>query len=276
MSLGGDKNPLTHCESRSFDSEDDPRDDDLLELEEEEEDDDDQDADYVEEGFQQRSTSSYTIPPPIPTHSRPKGAPAPKLPPSIPVANAQHRGTVNTRAIFLPASNPAQKNRPRPARKVSVPTPPLIASSRPSNVRRAGQPSHRATLSIGSSHSAFGGPNGADTGDPSIPDPNEEGIVFVSGAQAMNMVFLDFQPNMFLVRQDLTESLYPSFLEPPSKLTPLRCLICKKVYNGPNARSMWRRHITQKHGFTLGGKKGNGKGKKENMDGTCTFCVAFT
>lgn len=89
----------------------------------------------------------------------------------------------------------------------------------------------------------------------------------ISGAQAMHMTFLDFGPNMYLIRKDLTDPLYPSFLEPPSKLTPLRCLCCKKVYNGPNARSMWRRHITQKHQFILGGKKGNGKGKKEVVDG---------
>ena len=68
---------------------------------------------------------------------------------------------------------------------------------------------------------------------------------------------------MFLVRREFEMQLYPSALEPPSKLTPLRCLFCKKIYNGPNARSMWRRHMTQKHNFLLGGKKGNGKGRKE-------------
>ncbi|KAG9027700.1 hypothetical protein FS837_004189 [Tulasnella sp. UAMH 9824] len=241
-----------------FDSEDDQPDDDEV--------DEDQDEDYAEDdSFSLPPQASLhqqhdqPIPPPIPTHSRPPRLPAPKFHNPLPVANSAHRAANQSRAVILPTNHRQPQNKPRQARRVSPTNPPLIASSRPSNVRRAGAPSHRATLSVSSQ--GLG-----DAGDPSIPDPNEEGIIMISGAQAMHMTFLDFGANMYLIRKDLTDPLYPSFLEPPSKLTPLRCLCCKKVYNGPNARSMWRRHITQKHQFILGGKKGNGKGKKEVVD----------
>ncbi|KAG9019310.1 hypothetical protein FRB90_004023 [Tulasnella sp. 427] len=241
-----------------FDSDDDQND--------EEEADEDQDDDYVDDDSfslsQQVSAQlqqDQPVPPPIPTHSRPYRLTVPKFNNPLPVANSAHRATNQSRAVILPTNHRQPQNRPRQARRVSPTNPPLIASSRPSNVRRAGAPSHRATLSVSSQ--GLG-----DAGDPSVPDPSEEGIIIISGAQAMHMTFIDFAPNMYLNRKDLTDPLYPSFLEPPSKLTPLRCLCCKKVYNGPNARSMWRRHITQKHLFVLGGKKGNGKGKKETVD----------
>ncbi|KAG8896441.1 hypothetical protein FRB99_008889 [Tulasnella sp. 403] len=213
------------------------------------------DDDPTDEYFDQAQNTPYPaiVPPPIPTHSRPHHVSAPVLSGTIPVANTARPGA--SRAVILPANSHLPKNRPRVQRKqttgITFPPP-----SRPSHARRPSGPSQLSALG-----SVTGGT--ADPHDPSLPDPTEEGIIMISGEQAMSMVFTDFQSHMFLVRKDLTESLYPSRLEPPSKLTPLRCLFCKKVYNGPNARSMWRRHITQKHGFVLGGKKGNGKGRRD-------------
>ncbi|KAG8995910.1 hypothetical protein FRB94_008703 [Tulasnella sp. JGI-2019a] len=237
--------------------------------------DDRNDNDYVDAGESYTPLStSVPAPPQVPLHSRPahlvfpnKSQPQPLLTQSTsqshlqpPVANAQHRGQSSavSRPIILPTPAPnVQKPRSRPARRGGVlSNPPLVASARPSNVKRVGAPCHRATLSVSS------GSGPVDVIDPAVPDPNEEGIVMISPAQAHQLRFVDFTENMFLARNEFTDPMYPAHLEPPSKLSPLRCLCCKKQYNGPNARSMWRRHITQKHHFQLGGKKGNGKGRK--------------
>ncbi|KAE9411005.1 hypothetical protein BT96DRAFT_912371 [Gymnopus androsaceus JB14] len=92
---------------------------------------------------------------------------------------------------------------------------------------------------------------------------------------------------------DNTSSLipYPSYLEPPRGWCPakkkdlkdagsegrsegeeprLRCTFCRRTYAGPNAKSMWRRHVFEKHRIAMsnrrdGGDRPRGRGSmKEN------------
>lgn len=70
------------------------------------------------------------------------------------------------------------------------------------------------------------------------------------------MKFTDFQPGEYIVREDWSGSMkFPENLDPPNGLETLRCLFCEKQYSGVNARSMWRRHVSQKHDVILAGAK---------------------
>ncbi|KAG8979783.1 hypothetical protein FRB90_007963 [Tulasnella sp. 427] len=64
------------------------------------------------------------------------------------------------------------------------------------------------------------------------------------------MTYTEVPEGTYLLRTDFAEG-YPKQLEPPRKTTDMRCLFCKRHYSGPNARGMWRRHVTGKHDFVF-------------------------
>ncbi|KAH9947906.1 hypothetical protein B0H21DRAFT_850800 [Amylocystis lapponica] len=102
--------------------------------------------------------------------------------------------------------------------------------------------------------------------------------------------FLDPADFISAVNTDPTAIAYPPQLEPPRGWCPtrkkdlkegwpdgsgpkLRCTFCRRSYSGVNAKSMWRRHVYEKHKIamsnrrdnTLGERKGRGS-NKENKD----------
>ena len=91
------------------------------------------------------------------------------------------------------------------------------------------------------------------------PNPNPPpGLdsTWIHKGLALKMKFTDFQPGEYIVREDWPGSMkFPDNLDPPNGLDTLRCLFCEKQYSGVNARSMWRRHVSQKHDVVLSGTK---------------------
>lgn len=87
------------------------------------------------------------------------------------------------------------------------------------------------------------------------PPPGPDSTWICKGL-ALKMKFTDFQPGEYIVREDWPGSMqFPDNLDPPNGLDTLRCLFCEKQYSGVNARSMWRRHVSQKHDVILSGSK---------------------
>ncbi|KAF8338129.1 uncharacterized protein EI90DRAFT_3151917 [Cantharellus anzutake] len=93
----------------------------------------------------------------------------------------------------------------------------------------------------------------------STPQPENARVadnVMIPKHVALKMNFDDFKPEEFLDRGEWSDlARYPINLDPPNGLMTLRCLFCEKKYSGPNARSMWRRHVGGKHNFVLNGGK---------------------
>lgn len=69
---------------------------------------------------------------------------------------------------------------------------------------------------------------------------------------------------------------YPSQLEPPRGWCPqkktkegwaqgeepkLRCTFCRRFYSGANAKSMWRRHVLEKHKIAMANRRDNPTGR---------------
>ncbi|KAF8756020.1 hypothetical protein RHS01_04710 [Rhizoctonia solani] len=84
----------------------------------------------------------------------------------------------------------------------------------------------------------------SDRTDPNtLPDRNDPNVVIIDDPAALKgMRYEDFEPHMH---------------------ERIRCLLCKCGYGGPNGRSMWRRHVSQKHVILLAGKRGTVTKKKE-------------
>ncbi|CAE6530112.1 unnamed protein product [Rhizoctonia solani] len=104
----------------------------------------------------------------------------------------------------------------------------------------------------------------SDRTDPNtMPDRNDPSLVIIDDPAALRgMRYEDFEPHMFIGR-DALGTEYPRNLEPGAGHERIRCLLCKCGYAGPNGRSMWRRHVSQKHVILLAGKRGTVPKKKE-------------
>lgn len=102
--------------------------------------------------------------------------------------------------------------------------------------------------------------------------------------------FLD--PDDFLTTQDQTNPdkiRYPSQLEPPrgwqkkemqegwpeGDAPRLRCTFCRRTYAGVNAKSMWRRHVFEKHNIAMASRRDNAERKRRSSNSklclTCTM-----
>ncbi|QRW12128.1 hypothetical protein RhiLY_11127 [Ceratobasidium sp. AG-Ba] len=104
----------------------------------------------------------------------------------------------------------------------------------------------------------------AERTDPNtMPDRNDPNITIIDDPAALRgMRYEDFEPHMFIGRSALGTE-YPRNLEPGAGHERIRCLLCKCGYAGPNGRSMWRRHVSQKHVILLAGKRGTVTKKKD-------------
>ncbi|CAE6473688.1 unnamed protein product [Rhizoctonia solani] len=104
----------------------------------------------------------------------------------------------------------------------------------------------------------------SDRTDPNtLPDRNDPNVVIIDDPAALKgMRYEDFEPHMYIGREALGTE-YPRNLEPGAGHERIRCLLCKCGYAGPNGRSMWRRHVSQKHVILLAGKRGMVTKKKE-------------
>lgn len=114
-----------------------------------------------------------------------------------------------------------------------------------------------------------------DRTDPNtMPDRNDPNVSIIEDPAALKgMRYEDFEPHMFIGRSALGTE-YPRNLEPGAGHERIRCLLCKCGYAGPNGRSMWRRHVSQKHVILLAGKRGTVTKKKEGLRES--FCVCFS
>jgi hypothetical protein len=103
-----------------------------------------------------------------------------------------------------------------------------------------------------------------DRTDPNtMPDRNDPTVTIIEDpATLRGMRYEDFEAHMFIGRSALGTE-YPRTLEPGAGHERIRCLLCKCGYAGPNGRSMWRRHVSQKHVILLAGKRGTVTKKKE-------------
>ncbi|KIO18866.1 hypothetical protein M407DRAFT_31484 [Tulasnella calospora MUT 4182] len=72
----------------------------------------------------------------------------------------------------------------------------------------------------------------------------------IRAPESLTITYTEVPEGTYLLRNDFAEG-YPKQLEPPRKTTDMRCLFCKRHYSGPNARGMWRRHVTGKHDFVF-------------------------
>ncbi|KAG8991313.1 Histone acetyltransferase complex subunit [Tulasnella sp. JGI-2019a] len=81
----------------------------------------------------------------------------------------------------------------------------------------------------------------------------------IRAPDSLTVTYTEVPDGAYLLRSDFGEP-YPKQLEPPRKVTEIRCLFCKRHYSGPNARGMWRRHVTGKHDFAFERKPGGGGG----------------
>ncbi|KAG8903396.1 Histone acetyltransferase complex subunit [Tulasnella sp. 403] len=77
----------------------------------------------------------------------------------------------------------------------------------------------------------------------------------IRAPDSLTITYSEVPEGAYLLRSDFGEP-YPKQLEPPRKTTEMRCLFCKRHYSGPNARGMWRRHVTGKHDFVFERKGG--------------------
>lgn len=108
-----------------------------------------------------------------------------------------------------------------------------------------------------------------------------------------NEWFLD--PNDFLTSDDPANPdkiRYPSQLEPPRGWCPsrkkdlqdgwpdgepprLRCTFCRRTYAGVNAKSMWRRHVFEKHKIAMASRRDNTE-RKGRGSANSKCCNEFT
>ncbi|THH33499.1 hypothetical protein EUX98_g625 [Antrodiella citrinella] len=104
--------------------------------------------------------------------------------------------------------------------------------------------------------------------------------------------FLDPKDYISTAKSDPDAIRYPPQLEPPRGWCPtkkkdmkegwpeggeprLRCTFCRRTYAGVNAKSMWRRHVYEKHKIAMSNRRDNQERKgrsynKENKEGKST------
>ncbi|TFK57187.1 hypothetical protein OE88DRAFT_1709553 [Heliocybe sulcata] len=130
--------------------------------------------------------------------------------------------------------------------------------------------------------------------DPSLNDPN---VIFIHPPfksfpdshlypEGLTYNLMASNPDWFLDPTDFYSEhnhnsdaiLYPSDLEPPRGWCPalkkelrergaegwpegeeprLRCTFCRRTYAGVNAKSMWRRHVYEKHKIAMANRREN-------------------
>jgi hypothetical protein len=97
--------------------------------------------------------------------------------------------------------------------------------------------------------------------------------------EGLNYNLMAMNPEWFLVQEDFSDpdaAPYPSQLEPPRGWCPakkkdlkergvdgwpegeeprLRCTFCRRTYAGVNAKSMWRRHVFEKHKVAMSNRR---------------------
>jgi hypothetical protein len=119
---------------------------------------------------------------------------------------------------------------------------------------------------------------------PLDPSPHDPSATFIRWPfkQTINWVTLIRHPNWFLEPGDFNYEgapPYPTELEPPRGWGPpkakrgnpiveidkakeenrLRCTFCRRTYGGVNAKSMWRRHVYDKHKVAMRNRRDNGE-----------------
>ncbi|RPD64892.1 hypothetical protein L227DRAFT_607512 [Lentinus tigrinus ALCF2SS1-6] len=135
------------------------------------------------------------------------------------------------------------------------------------------------------------------------PTPGDPETVFIrapftdfpgSADRKVGLTYNDMaaNPNWFLDVNDFVGPnavVYPTQLEPPRGWLPkkevmegaengkdhrLRCTLCRRQYAGVNAKSMWRRHVYEKHKIAMANRRdnndrpgGRGRANKENKAG---------
>lgn len=150
--------------------------------------------------------------------------------------------------------------------------------------------------------------NAAVNLDPSPGDPDALFIrapfnVFPGSAErktGLSYADLAANPNWFLDVNDFTGPnaiVYPPQLEPPRGWCPkkkehkegwkegeeprLRCTLCRRNYAGVNAKSMWRRHVYEKHKIAMANRRENnerpgGRGRSSNSQSLYPHAIAHT
>ncbi|EGO04381.1 hypothetical protein SERLA73DRAFT_45256 [Serpula lacrymans var. lacrymans S7.3] len=119
-------------------------------------------------------------------------------------------------------------------------------------------------------------------------------------SEGLSYSLMSANPDWFLDPSDFISSntsnlatmAYPPQLEPPRGWCPakqrnikvsssdgwpdgeeprLRCTFCRRTYAGVNAKSMWRRHVYEKHKIAMSNRR-DGSERYRNGRGTCREC----
>lgn len=130
------------------------------------------------------------------------------------------------------------------------------------------------------------------------PTPEDDDAIFIHppftdfpGAdkhrEGLNYTLMAANPNWFLDHEDYqtvnggnpSAVKYPTQLEPPRGWCPskkkeakdgwpdgeeprLRCTFCRRTYAGVNAKSMWRRHVFEKHKIAMSNRRADNQERK--------------
>lgn len=105
--------------------------------------------------------------------------------------------------------------------------------------------------------------------------------------------FLDAKDYITTVNSDPDAIRYPPQLEPPRGWCPtkkkdskegwpegeeprLRCTFCRRTYAGVNAKSMWRRHVYEKHKIAMSNRRDNQERKGRGCFNSACFrnCIS--
>ncbi|TRM66198.1 hypothetical protein BD626DRAFT_487049 [Schizophyllum amplum] len=114
------------------------------------------------------------------------------------------------------------------------------------------------------------------TRDPNVPqipvqpELDEPGVLFIRAPfydfpgseehpEGLTYVHLAENPNWFLDAQDFLSETNndPSAVAYPADEPKLRCTFCRRTYLGVNAKSMWRRHVYEKHKIAMANRREN-------------------
>lgn len=201
-------------------------------------------------------------------------------------------------AYFTPS---AATFRPRPYQPQNPPPP-----QQPTRPPRNPEPSQSATAMSSSRHNLTRAHTLGVATINNDPSPSDPGAVFIHPPftdfpyapkykDGLTYNLMAANPEWFLDPADFdnveggnpTGIRYPSQLEPPRGWCPtkkkdikdgwpegeeprLRCTFCRRTYAGVNAKSMWRRHVYEKHRIAMSNRrdtqdrKGGRKDNKEN------------
>ena len=119
-----------------------------------------------------------------------------------------------------------------------------------------------------------------------------------AGKSTLTYNLMAANPDWFLNVEDFigpNALAYPTQLEPPRGWLPakkkdakdgwkegeeprLRCTLCRRQYSGVNAKSMWRRHVYEKHKIAMANRRetvdrpgGRGSRSSNSESSTCSF-----